>query len=69
VPKSLTLDVIRANHNPSYIAYPGIKQTQRNCAKLLVARHTQVHRGLCSEVRFLPKKEGESAVHRTPRII
>jgi hypothetical protein len=27
VPKSLTLDVIRANHNPSYVAHPGIKRT------------------------------------------
>jgi hypothetical protein len=48
---------------------PGHKtNTQRNCAKLLVARHTQVHRGLCPEVRLLPKKGGGSAVHRTPRI-
>jgi len=68
VPTSLIQDVIRANHDPSYIAHPGIKRTQRNCAKLLVARHAKIHRGLCPEVRLLPKKEGGSAVHSTPRL-
>jgi len=36
VPTSLIQDVIRGNHDLSYVAHPGIKRTQRNCAKLLV---------------------------------
>ena len=39
VPTSIIQDVIRANHNPSFVAHPGIHRTQRNCAKLLVAQN------------------------------
>ena len=66
VPKSLIQDLIRANHDPSYIAHPGI-DSECDCVKLLAARHAQDHRGLCPEVRLLPKKEGGSAVHCAPK--
>jgi len=32
VPKSLIQDVVRANHNPSYVAHPGTKRTHDEIA-------------------------------------
>jgi len=67
VPKSLIQDVIRANHDPSYIAHPGIKRTHNVIA--LNYWWPGMRRTIedCPEVRLLPKKEGGSAVHCTPR--
>ena len=57
VPKSLIQDVIRANHDPSYIAHPGIKRTDNVIS--LNYWWPGMRRTIedCPGVRLLQKKE------------
>ena len=68
VPTSIIQDVIRANHDPSYIAHPGINRTHSVIALNYWWPGMRKSIEDCQKVRLLPKKEGGSAVYSALRL-
>jgi hypothetical protein len=48
-PRTLVQKVIKENHNPTFVAHPGVR-THDNLVELLVALHAEVNRRLCEKV-------------------